>query len=217
MAILWASLSKIDVVIVAKGDMAMPERTVVVQPLETSIIRSINVSVGDVVSAGESLGTLDATFTEADVSQLQIRLSDLTANIERLEAELSDKKYTPEGDTPAIRLQKTVYDDRKKHFVAQLNVTEEQVATIEASIKTNLNQLEILSEREKILKELESMRTKLIEKGGASKKDVLEIKDTRLRISQDVKKLESELYEQKHQLKSAISDKEAFVSDWRER
>ena len=141
-AILWASLSKIDVVIVAKGDMAMPERTVVVQPLETSIIRSINVSVGDVVSAGESLGTLDATFTEADVSQLQIRLSDLTANIERLEAELSDKKYTPEGDTPAIRLQKTVYDDRKKHFVAQLNVTEEQVATIEASIKTNLSQLE---------------------------------------------------------------------------
>ena len=214
-AILWASLSKIDVVIVAKGDMAMPERTVVVQPLETSIIRSINVSVGDVVSAGESLGTLDATFTEADVSQLQIRLSDLTANIERLEAELSDKKYTPEGDTPAIRLQKTVYDDRKKHFVAQLNVTEEQVATIEASIKTNLSQLKILSERENILKELESMRTKLIEKGGASKKDVLEIKDTRLRISQDVKKLESELYEQKHQLKSAISDKEAFVSDWR--
>ena len=62
----------------------MPECTVVVQPLETSIIRSINVSVGDVVSAGESLGTLDATFTEADVSQLQIRLSDLTANIERL-------------------------------------------------------------------------------------------------------------------------------------
>ena len=88
-----ASLSKIDVVIVAKGDMAMPERTVVVQPLETSIIRSINVSVGDVVSTGE-LGTLDATFTEADVSQLQIRLSDLTANIERLETELSDKKYT---------------------------------------------------------------------------------------------------------------------------
>ena len=103
----------------------------------------------------------------------------------------------------------------KKHFVAQLNVTEEQVATIEASIKTNLSQLKILSERENILKELESMRTKLIEKGGASKKDVLEIKDTRLRISQDVKKLESELYEQKHQLKSAISDKEAFVSDWR--
>ena len=59
---------------------------------------------------------------------------DSTANIERLEAELSDKKYTPEGDTPAIRLQKTVYDDRK-HFVAQLNVTEEQVMTIEALLK----------------------------------------------------------------------------------
>lgn len=214
-ALIWASFSKIDVVIVAKGDMAMPERTVVVQPLETSIIRSINVSVGDVVSAGESLGTLDATFTEADVSQLQIRLSDLTANIERLEAELSDKKYLPEGDSPSTQLQKTVYEDRKKHFIAQLNSTEEEVATIEASIKTNLSQLNILGEREVILKELEAMRTKLIDKGGASKKDVLEIKDNRLKISQDVKRLESELYEQKHKLQSAVSNREAFVSDWR--
>ncbi len=213
--IVWASLSEVDIVVTARGDMAMPERTVVVQPLETSIITSIRVSAGQAVSAGQLLGTLDPTFSEADVAQLQIRLSDLRDNIQRLESELAESNYSPNDESPSTQLQRTVYNERKAHFNAQLSAFDEQVARIDASIETNLGELLVLGEREKVLKELETMRTKLVEKGAVSKRELLEIKNERLKTSQEVKKIENSLYEQKHQLQSAASDKTSFIADWR--
>jgi HlyD family secretion protein len=45
----WASVSKIDMVVVARGRLVTPLPNIVVQPLETSIIQSIEVRVGQVV------------------------------------------------------------------------------------------------------------------------------------------------------------------------
>jgi hemolysin D len=44
--------------------------TIVVQPLSTAVVRSIDVEVGDTVEKGQVLVTLDPTFASADVSQL---------------------------------------------------------------------------------------------------------------------------------------------------
>ena len=68
-AIGWAAVSYIDRIVVAHGKLVTTAPTIVVQPMETSLIRTINVRAGDIVRQGDILATLDPTFTEADVGQ----------------------------------------------------------------------------------------------------------------------------------------------------
>src|SRR5882672_11579449 len=64
-AAVWATVSQVDRVVTARGKLITIDPLMVVQPLETAIIRSINVGVGQQVRAGEVLATLDPTFTES--------------------------------------------------------------------------------------------------------------------------------------------------------
>ena len=58
----------VDVVVTGAGRMVSTSPTIVLQPLETSIVRSIKVLEGQAVRAGELLAELDPTFTGADAS-----------------------------------------------------------------------------------------------------------------------------------------------------
>ena len=100
-AVLWASLSVIDEIVVAPGKLITTRPMLVVQPLETSVIRSINVKVGDTVHAGETLAMLDPTFATADTEQLQGKIEGFDAQIDRIVAELAGKSYVaPRGARP---------------------------------------------------------------------------------------------------------------------
>ena len=85
-AIVWASLSKVDEIVMAQGKLTTTQPNLVVQPLETSVIREIHVAVGDVVHRDQPLATLDPTFPKADVDALRTRIAALDAAIARLEA-----------------------------------------------------------------------------------------------------------------------------------
>ena len=85
-AVAWSSVSFVDRIVVARGKLVTTASTVVVQPLETSVVRSLEAKVGDVVHAGDTLATLDQTFSEADREQLYAKLQSLAAQIARLEA-----------------------------------------------------------------------------------------------------------------------------------
>ena len=87
--ILWASLSHVEKIVVAKGRLVNPQPNIVVQPLETSIIQRIEVRAGQVVKKGQLLATLDPTFTQADEAQLRARLASLDTQTAGLRAELA--------------------------------------------------------------------------------------------------------------------------------
>src|SRR6476659_1873894 len=71
LAALWASLAKVDQIVTARGELITIVPTMVVQPLERVGIKTVNVKVGDIVKKGEVLASLDPTFAQADVEQLQ--------------------------------------------------------------------------------------------------------------------------------------------------
>ena len=92
-----AAFVSIDRVVTGAGQLVTHEPTVVVQSLNRAIIKSINVKAGDRVRAGDLLATLDSTFAEADVAQLEVQVGSLNAEIARLEAELDEKPFVAEG------------------------------------------------------------------------------------------------------------------------
>ena len=70
--IVLAGLISVDQVVSATGIVVSRSPTILVQPLETSIVRSIDVIEGEQVHSGQVLATLDPTFTAADVRALAL-------------------------------------------------------------------------------------------------------------------------------------------------
>src|SRR5215472_8713666 len=77
-AIGWASVAKIDRIVVAQGKLVTTAATIVVQPLETSVVRSLLAQIGESVHEGDALATLDPTFSKADQRSCVARLPALT-------------------------------------------------------------------------------------------------------------------------------------------
>src|SRR5262249_3745280 len=61
----WAAGSQVDMIVTSQGKLVTTRPNLVVQPLETSVIREIHVRAGDRVNRGELLATLDPTFSQA--------------------------------------------------------------------------------------------------------------------------------------------------------
>ncbi|WP_372660238.1 HlyD family type I secretion periplasmic adaptor subunit [Hydrogenophaga sp.] len=86
LAILWASLGKIDIVAVAPGRIIVSERTKVIQPLEASVVKRVLVKDGDRVHAGQVLVELDPTEASADKASVQEQLATAQSEQQRTTA-----------------------------------------------------------------------------------------------------------------------------------
>src|SRR5882724_3901908 len=77
------------VVTSSAGQIVTTEPTIVLQALDASIIRSLEVHEGERVKRGQLLATLDPTFAAADVSAATLQIASLEAQIARAEPELA--------------------------------------------------------------------------------------------------------------------------------
>lgn len=69
-AITWSIVGQVDVVAVASGRIVVSQRSKLIQPLETSVVRAIHVKDGDRVREGQLLVELDATASSADSANM---------------------------------------------------------------------------------------------------------------------------------------------------
>ncbi len=65
-AFIWSFLGHVDIVATAPGKIIARERTKIIQPFETGVVRAIHVADGDQVEVGQALLELDPTLSEAD-------------------------------------------------------------------------------------------------------------------------------------------------------
>lgn len=215
-AVLWASLSSIDEVVVAPGKLVTTEPTIVVQPLETSIIRSIDVAAGDVVHAGQPLATLDATFTQSDVDQQRSRLAALDAQVRRLGAEIDGADYAADApDTPDGRLQAQLFAQRRAFYGAQLQNFDQQIAAQKAAIDADGAQESILLSRRDTLSRIEAAHDVLYRHQTGSLLNLLTSRDARLAVDASIAQIRGNADEAHHTLARLQADRRAFMEDYR--
>lgn len=139
-AIAWAWWAEIDRTVTARGKLISQSRTIVKQPYQSSVIRSLDVRAGDVVRAGDMIASLDPTLTEADQGQLLARAALLGAELARLEAESAETPFIPENtDDDAVAQQVALSQRRElekaaaiEGFGARLKTLESQAAVAAA-------------------------------------------------------------------------------------
>lgn len=201
------------------GQIVTTDPTVVLQPLDPSIIKSIKVQEGEKVKAGQLLASLDSTFAEADVASLRLQLSSLDAEIARCEAELADKPFTfVPGDGPSAQLyadlQRANYNQRKAQFDAQVHAYDEQVAQANATIVRVKNDEKEYSEREKLSVQLETIRSQLVSKQLDSIVNLLQTSDQKTEIRRNLEADENSLVETQHFIESTVATRDAFIQQW---
>src|SRR5262245_19282467 len=90
-AVSWATVSRVDVVAVARGKVIPRGHSKVVQPLESGIVRAIRVREGQPVRQGDVLVELDPTASEADLGRLTHEHQAAQLDGERLRALLGGR------------------------------------------------------------------------------------------------------------------------------
>jgi hemolysin D len=200
------------------GQILTTEPTIVLQALDSSIIKSLDAKEGERVKAGALLATLDPTFAAADVSAATSQIASLEAQVARAEAELAHRDFDPPGAmSPAGAygaLQKAYYLQRKGQFEAQLRAFDEQIAQNKAAMRKLREDLAHYEDRVKISQEIESMRASLAASQFGSRLNLLIATDQRMEILRTQEFDRNGLIESEHQLASTIANREAFVQQW---
>jgi HlyD family secretion protein len=213
---LWSYFSKIDEVISTRGKLVATLPNIVLQPIETSQIATLNASVGQIVRKGDVLATLDPTVTGADLKQVQERLASLDAQVRRLEAERDGKVFTGTQNEHDI-LQGNLDTGRSEAFRARLTRLNENISRIKSSILNNDLEIKNLENRLQSLKEIETMNEQLVEKQFQSRKGLLEIRDKRLEIESTMLSAKNKNNELRKELSGTEADRAAFVSEYRQK
>jgi HlyD family secretion protein len=217
--IVWACVSPVEKIVIAHGKLVNPLPNIVVQPLETSIIQSINVRVGQIVKKGQVLATLDPTFTAADETQLRVRLQSLDTQASGLRAELSGKPgaNVNAGSTDDAQLQAQLSTERKANYEAQRNKMDQNIARLRAGLETNKHDQSILAQRVKSLREVEAMQEHLMAEQFGAKMHLLEARDRRLEVERDMDLQRNKSIEMARELAASESERAAFEKSWRQK
>lgn len=216
LALLWAAVSKIDQVVVGSGRLVNPVPNIVVQPLETSIIQSVDVRAGQVVKKGETLATLDATFIQSDEGQLRVRLQSLETQIQGLEREMafSGADAVKPGSDP---LQAKLMAERRANYGAQQARLNESAARLRAALATNLQDQKKVASRLKSLKEMESMQEKMVAQKYGAPIQLLEAQQRTKEVERDLELVIGKEQELRRELASVDAERSVFERGWRQK
>src|SRR5271166_245277 len=133
--LLAMELIPVDRVVTAPGRVVSRVPTIVVQPLETSIVRAIEVTEGESVHAGDLLARLDPTFTAADVGASESQVSALAAEVSRLEAEAAGRPFVYAGADPNLSLQAAIYAQRQSERKLKRETYQQRIGGLQAAIE----------------------------------------------------------------------------------
>lgn len=215
-AVAWASLARVDTIVTAQGKLIAVSPNVVVQPLETSVVREIHVKTGDVVGRGQALATLDPTFSQADVDQLRTRFAALDAAINRLNAELNGHDLVAaDSKSPDEALQARLFLQRKAFHETSLRNYDAQIASARANLKTSQDEEALLLQRLEVLRSIETMRGTLMDKEIGSRLNFLLSRDARLEVDNNLSRVRGNQADYVHRVEKARAEQQVFVEDFR--
>jgi hemolysin D len=209
----WAAWAQVDRIVTASGRLVTTEPLTVVQPLETSIIRSLNVSAGDMVRAGAVVATLDPTFVDADAASLRGRLESLEAQIRRLDAVTSERALAS-GEGVDQVIQAAILERQRQEYRSRLESYRQQVARVQANLTTNRAGQQDLAERMAVFSEIEKMRRDLHERQTGSRLHLLEATSQVLTVRGQLNDLKNKEAELLHEQSAIMADSQTFTSEW---
>lgn len=177
-AVGWASVTDVQKIAVATGQILPSGLVQSVQHLEGGIVREVLVREGSLVDSGDVMVRLDGTTAQGELDQLRAREATLTFQVERLRAFAERRPALMDaGRGPGAQVigdQRSILQMQERARDGQRLVLERQLAARRAELDTLEEQHNALSKQTRIVGETLAMRRTLLEKGLVSRLVFLE-------------------------------------------
>lgn len=209
-----AGTIQVDQVVTARGEVVSRAPTMLVQPLETAIVRSIDVRVGQKVHAGEVLARLDPTFAAADVSALAAQVATLQAEVTREQAEAAGQPFSYAGTDPQLALQAAIFAQRRSEYEYKLQNYKEKIDSLLAEIQRANADAAGYRDRLHVATEVETMRRQLEKLQVGSKLNTLAAMDNRAEMERDYLSAIQEAQAASRDLGAQVAERDGFVQSW---
>lgn len=139
--VVWSYFGRVDIITTAPGRVMASGLTKVVQPLETGVVRAIEIADGDKVKAGQVLILLDPTSNEAERDRAAHDLMLAELDESRLHAQfagdLAAFRAPANADAGSIRTARGLMEAQAAGQVAKLADLDHQVAEKRAELEEN--------------------------------------------------------------------------------
>jgi hemolysin D len=205
---------KVDRVVTSQGVVVAKTSTTVIQPLETAVVRSIDVQAGDVVHAGQLLARLDPTFAAADLSTLVAQVATLQAQVSRMQAEIEDRPFTYAGLDPSMALQAAIYGQRQAEYNFKLENYQQKLDSLGAVLAKNRGDVASFSDRLAYAKTLESMRIQLEHMNVGSKINTLSAQDTRAEMAGNLASAQQQAMGAQRDIAAMVAERNGYIQNW---
>jgi hemolysin D len=210
-----AALFPMDMVVTGSGRVVSLQPTTVVQPLETAIVRAINVREGQTVRAGEVLARLDPTFSAADVSALQAQVKSFQAEVDRLTAEASGTPYQPASADASTALQVAIYGQRQAQYRHQMESYNQKISGLQAQLIRSEHDVKAFSERVQIASVMESKRRELERLQVGSQMNRMIAEDQHIEMQRNLTDAQGAAERARRDLQQMIAERDGFEQQWK--
>ena len=184
------------------------------QPLDQSIVRSIEVQPGDAVRAGQIVAKLDPTFTGADRDAMAAQVSALQAQEMRLRAEVEDRPFAYTGPDPILSLQAAIFGQRQADYNSRLESYRHKIDSLSATtvrlrsdIASYKSRVEYAQEAVNVRKELEQLKL-------GSKLNSLQALDLLAEAQRNLASTEHAAAAAQQDLAALVAERNSFVQSW---
>jgi HlyD family type I secretion membrane fusion protein len=212
--VLLMAVVRLDKVVNSTGSIVTAAGSIYVSPFDTGIVREVQVKPGEVVRKGQTLATLDPTFTHADLKQLQQRFASDEAAVLREEAELAGKPFTYSMTDPYQATQGGIWQKRQSEYRSNLANFDGQIRGIEAQIAQFRADTEKYGNRLKIAGDLENVYQPLLDKGYVSKLQLMQATDSRTEMSRLLADASNQANQARQTLDSLKAQRDAYIQKW---
>ena len=205
-----ANTVPIDRVVSTTGKVVATAANVVVQPLETSIVRSIDVREGQLVKNGDLLARLDPTFAAADAGSLETQVASLQAEVNRLEAEVSDKPYITDGTAPG-QLQMMTFVQRHAERAFRLENYRQKIDSARVKVSQSVGDIASYVQRLGNARSVETMREDLERLRVGSHLNTLAARDARIEVERNLATAQSSADASRRDLDAISAERDSYA------
>ena len=213
----WACISKIDKIVKAQGKLITTGQEIVVRPLVDSIVKSIDVRVGQVVKKGQKIVTLDPTFAQSDLAQVNIRIENAKGTIYRAQCELNHENYViPKKDPYGIRmLQYNIFKQRTSAFNAKMQSFDSQILSVREASRSASVQLAEVKNQIEYADQIRKMRQELNADGYDTRLNLLQAENEYSKYKVQAESLQNTIAKSNTEIRQLESEKDVFINEWR--
>ena len=217
-AIGWATLARMDIVVNAAGVVIPKGKVKIVQPLEPGIVTAIHVRDGQMVKAGDPLVSMDKAEGLADINTLGTELAKAELTMLRLGAELQHNAalFTPPpgADDETVQLNRRLLDQSLAAQQEKIITLTTEIERCSAEYQTIRSNVRRLTESLPLTRDLFEKKKILAEKNLISRAELLHAQIEMNDAGHNLQATESQLQEVAARLERTREEKELAQTEY---